>query len=291
MRSIWEQWPKLVLVLCGLAALGVLSILLIRPRGLDRLFFERLAFRLPDCQAAAQLRETHCQTGSLRVAALLGPFERGEPVEPETVHALRRLGSSAAPELIAAFEDRNGEVRIAAARAISLLGRELGSQKEAAVAGLIEMAKDPETDVRYAGVLALGYMGRDKARAILTLVNALKDSDRAADGSLVYVRATAARVLGGIGPGACLAVPELARLLSDTNSYTRQQAALALSRINPRQNPLPRVIADLLAAHLPRCESASTAENGGMLGRYRSSIGCGLGQGRARNFDGRSAGD
>jgi HEAT repeats len=59
------------------------------------------------------------------------------------------------------------------------------------------------------------------------------------------VRETAARVLGEIGPEAEAASQELKKLVSDSNSGVRTEAAIALWRIDEDRDALPVLISEL----------------------------------------------
>ena len=161
--------------------------------------------------------------------------------------ALQLLGLPAVPQLIEAMGDRHSKVRLAAVRVTGLIGPEANE----AVPTLAKLVSDPNGEVRVEAVCALSVMGQHKRLAVQALIGALNDSNRGSKpGMTVYVKENAARVLGEIGPEARSAVAPLTRLLSDTNSYSyaREQAAIALWRINRDTNVIPVLIAELESA-------------------------------------------
>jgi len=159
--------------------------------------------------------------------------------------ALQLLGLPAVPQLIEAMGDKHPKVRLAAVRVTRLNGLEAN----AAVPTLVKLVNDSNGEVRVEAVCALSVMGPHKKLAVQALIGALNDSNRGPKpGMTVYVKENAARVLGEIGPEARASVSPLTRLLSDTNSYAREQAAIALWRINRDTNVVPVLIAELGSA-------------------------------------------
>ena len=101
----------------------------------------------------------------------------------------------------------------------SLTGSRLASaQVPSEVARLITQLRDESPTVRGAAAHALGGIGPAAKDAVPELAKLLKDPD--AD-----VRRAAAHALGGIGPAAKDAVPELAKLLKDPDAGVRGAAA------------------------------------------------------------------
>ncbi|PYJ55030.1 MAG: hypothetical protein DME24_25485 [Verrucomicrobia bacterium] len=161
-------------------------------------------------------------------------------------NTLQLLGPPAVPQLIDAMGNRHSKVRLAAVRVTRLIGPEAN----AAVPALAKLVNDSDGEVRVEAVLALRFMGPNKKLATQALIGALGDSDRGPKpGSTVYVKGNAARVLGEIGPQAQVAVPALTKLLSDTDPYAREEAAVALWRINHDTNVIPVLLAELEAAN------------------------------------------
>jgi hypothetical protein len=159
--------------------------------------------------------------------------------------ALALLGPPAVPQLIQAMEDRHSNVRLAAVRAAMLIG----SNADSAIPALAELVNDSNGLVRVEAVFALSVMGPNKKLTIPALIRALNDSNRGPKpGMTVSVRENAACALGDFGFAAQAAVLPLTKLLSDTNSFARLEAAIALWRIKLDTNVIPLLIAELEAA-------------------------------------------
>jgi len=92
----------------------------------------------------------------------------------------------------------------------AMLPTHLGSsaRSQGGSACLIKACDDTDRVVAGSAESALGFIGRDAAEAVPTLIGGLKNQD-----SLVRMCATYG--LGGIGPGASQAVPALIAALSD----------------------------------------------------------------------------
>jgi HEAT repeat protein len=170
--------------------------------------------------------------------------------------ALRLIGPTAVPKLIEAFNDPDLVVRSFAVETVGALG----ADPELTVPPLVRMLHDPTAAIRLKSVLALGEVATNSKRVIPALIAALRDTDTGPTSTnTAYVRESAAEVLGTIGSEARLAVPDLTALLAYTNSYTRQQAAIALWRINGDTNAIPVLISELPQAFdAARCASIVT---------------------------------
>jgi HEAT repeat protein len=102
---------------------------------------------------------------------------------------------------------------------------------------------------------ALAEMGPAAKVAIPVLLEVLKESDTKyafenhynRDGDLVVIdiKENASQVLGRLGPDARIAVPELRRLLSSGRPWRRDQAAMALWRIDHDTNVVSILIREL----------------------------------------------
>ena len=154
---------------------------------------------------------------------------------------MRSLGPAAVPQLSTALHNNSVPIRCAA---VEILGS-MRSYPDAVMPALGQALKDPNPEVRLKVVAALTDLGPKQTKVISLLIQMLQDSDRGPDGSIVYVKEHAAQGLGMIGPEARLAVPELTALLSQTNSYTRQQAVIALWRITHDTNLVSNVVREL----------------------------------------------
>jgi HEAT repeat protein len=144
----------------------------------------------------------------------------------------------------------------------------MGPKASAAVPALIKLVNDPNAEVRFSAVLALRYMGTEVVQAIPALSSALNDNaiGLRRPGNDFQVREMAAQVLGRIGPDARMAVPGLRRMLSDTNAPTRQEAMLALWRIDHDTNLVSQAVAEV--EHAP--DALTCKRFVGVLGAMRS---------------------
>jgi HEAT repeat protein len=94
----------------------------------------------------------------------------------------------------------------------------------------------------------LGEFGPKAVALVPALMARLKDDEKGPEqGSVVFVRAAAARTLGRIGTGAHLAVPQLKDLLSESESYLRMEATIALWRITRETDQTLPPLLNLLA--------------------------------------------
>lgn len=107
-------------------------------------------------------------------------------------------------------------------KALAQLER-LAPEKQALLAPrLIEKLRDTDNEVNSWALTALNTMGES---AIAHLIVALSDND-------VYVRIAAADLLGRLGPQAQAALPQLQKSLNDFHPLVREEAKLALQKIN-----------------------------------------------------------
>ncbi len=90
----------------------------------------------------------------------------------------------------------------------------------------MERAKDEAVEVRRYLAEAFGSIGPAAAPAVPVLCDILTSDD---DG---HARFEAALALAQIGPDASDAIPVLARAFTDENRYVRDNAVLALKRID-----------------------------------------------------------
>jgi HEAT repeat protein len=131
-------------------------------------------------------------------------------------------GARAVPALTDSLKSDDAKVRIAAAQALA----EIGPAAKPAISRLLNQALyDP---VEYAGVeaaRALRTIDLVTARqAMVTSLQALREDD-------VQTRRQACAVLGGLGPVAKPAVPDLIDLLTDADDAVRMHAVGALGEI------------------------------------------------------------
>ncbi len=132
-------------------------------------------------------------------------------------------GRAATKAVIDCLADKNEGVRRKAAYALG----KFAAEPDDTVAALVKLLGDPNGDVRLAVGDALAKFG---AKAVPTLLRALDDKD-------IAVRVGAIRALGGMGPDAKEAVPQLGRalLVNDFKEFNKSgvsaAAAEALAKI------------------------------------------------------------
>jgi HEAT repeat protein len=97
----------------------------------------------------------------------------------------------------------------------------------AAVPTLCDMMKDQDRRLRTIAIIAVGHIGPEAKVAVPSLVKALKDE-------FPLTRAMAANALGDMGSAAKDAVPALIEALQDKNGGVRNEASLALKKIDPK---------------------------------------------------------
>lgn len=93
--------------------------------------------------------------------------------------------------------------------------------------------------MRTSAAQALGQIGPEAKTAVPALAELLKDAES-------YVRSTAAGALGQIGPEAKGAVSGLIELLKDTESWVRSNALDTLGKIGPEAKPAVPALVKLL---------------------------------------------
>lgn len=175
-------------------------------------------------------------------------------VREQAQSELKRLGSSAVPVLIQMLQERDPafrsgmwrganhlprslrymvlrnvawtnalEVRVAAARSLTLLGHDAAD----AIPVLEQALYSKEVRVQLEAATALGRIGRD---SIPVLMHALEEKDAS-------IRYAAVYALGEVGPDAQPAIPLLTRALQDTDPQVRSSVAYSLSVIGSRRSP------------------------------------------------------
>ena len=134
------------------------------------------------------------------------------------VQLLDRTGSKAAlPTLYKALDNKDWQVRYAAAEAIGNIGG------EAELPTLLKALDDKDSEVRYSAVGAIGNIGGEaELPALLKALDDLDDKDS-------EVRESAAWAIGNIGGEAELLA--LVKALDDEDSYVRRQVVKAIGKI------------------------------------------------------------
>ena len=161
--------------------------------------------------------------GKPAVSPLIKTLNVEDPIMRRmAAYALAAVGAPAVPALSEALQHTEETVRIEATYALA----QIGDGVESAMPALIERTKDESVAVRRYLTEAFGSLGPAAAPAVPMLCDMLTSDG---DGQ---VRFEAALALAQIGPSASDAVPVLARGLSDENRYVRDNAVLALKRID-----------------------------------------------------------
>jgi hypothetical protein len=143
-----------------------------------------------------------------------------EPVRLNAAYALGAIGEPAVSQLIETLGVEDPIMRRMAAYALAAVG-------EPAVPALSEALQHPEDTVRIEATYALAQIGAPAAAALPALMEHTKDT-------CVEVRRYLAEAFGGLGPIAASAVPVLSDMLaSDDDEQARFEAALALAQIGP----------------------------------------------------------
>jgi HEAT repeat protein len=131
---------------------------------------------------------------------------------------------AAVPGVLQALRSPDETIRRCATIALGHLGETLLAKE--AVWALVARLNDSSIAVRRDAALALGRMGPKASAAVPLLIEALRDMDR-------DTHLAAASALGDIGPAASTAVPHLGRAVKDGDVAVRRTAAYALGRIGP----------------------------------------------------------
>ena len=137
-------------------------------------------------------------------------------------YALAAVGAPAVSALSEALQHTEDVVRVEATYALA----QIGGAAEPAIPALMACAKDEAVEVRRYLSEAFGGIGPAAASAVPVLCDILSSDD---DGQ---ARFEAALALAQIGREASDAVPVLARSFTDENRYVRDNAVLALKRID-----------------------------------------------------------
>jgi HEAT repeat protein len=127
------------------------------------------------------------------------------------------------PDLLPLCENKNSEVRRAAA---NVLVRVVEKEDKLAAQALRGLLEDSDLEIKRNAALALSNIGgKEAAAAVPVLLAALRDDD-------VEVRRLATAGLGNLGPDAAAAVPDLLKLLrGDKDTEVRSFAAQSLGGI------------------------------------------------------------
>ena len=179
-------------------------------------------------------KETAIQSMPDPQANASGPLYRGQPLSfysGQSPDALRAIGNfrtdaaSALPTLARDLNDKDAEVRTAAAWAISQIAP---ATNDAAIKALSHSLSDPDPQVRTLAAVALRNTGPQAAPAVPQLISTLNDP-------VAYVRASSADALGAIGPAAKDAIKPLASSLAieGEQTFVLRSVSYALGNIGP----------------------------------------------------------
>jgi HEAT repeats len=178
------------------------------------------------------------------------PLDAGR-FKHQVASILSSLGQPALPRLRTALRVGNSDVRFVTVLAIG----SIGPKAEETIPAVTKLVNDPDGTVRVQAIFALMTLGPNRKTAIPALIAALHDNNQGPKpGHTVYVRECAAFTLGEIGPEARSAIPELTKMLTHTNSYTREAAAESLWRISHDTNMIP-----ILATELNQAPDSETS--------------------------------
>ncbi len=170
---------------------------------------------------------------SVAVPALVHVLNDDRRLRQSAATTLGLLGSGASaavPALVDLLCDEQEGVRQAVAEALDLIDPNWPTAPctSTLIPTLVEQLKSPLEGARQAARAALVRIG---PIAIPILLEALRDPDR-------QVRQAAAEILGAIGPAARSAIPALQEAISDSHSWVREAARLALQKVETPEGPL-----------------------------------------------------
>jgi HEAT repeat protein len=179
-----------------------------------------LSFKNPQQRAAAI--DYLATVGQPAVPALIKALQDRDPqVRAAAATTLGKIGpaaSAAAIALMRAIGDKDANVRSQVVQAIAKIG------KKAYVPYFITALNSSRKWERYSAVHALRAIGKDAAAAVPALIRVLEDKD-------MWMRVNAASALGYIGTPSAPALPSLVKSLQDPEPTVRNTAAYALSII------------------------------------------------------------
>jgi hypothetical protein len=139
----------------------------------------------------------------------------------------QKIGDRDIKQWVADLNDPDPTIQEIAAKTLPQFGPDA---RRHALRPLIAKVSDSDPGVRVNAILAVGAIGVEDKEDVKLLVKQLRGCiDRTVAGSVIRIQA--ARALGAIGPDAHEAIPDLARLATDTAWETRGAAAEALGRV------------------------------------------------------------
>ncbi len=143
------------------------------------------------------------------------------------INELEQFGSfadAAIPDLIKVMVSSNRTLRNAATQALKKIDPQWTQSETArkSVPKLLKLLRNDDTGIRITGAEVLGEFGPAAEKAVPDLVKVLTDSD---------IFKVAAQTLGKIGP---VAIPDLIRVLGNEDEHVRHAAVRALEKIDPQ---------------------------------------------------------
>jgi HEAT repeat protein/GTPase SAR1 family protein len=112
-------------------------------------------------------------------------------------------------------------------------------EKEYALANLLTLLRDEDSNVRFNAAMALGELGQGSEVVIQALLTLLRDENS-------YVRSNAASTLGKLGQGSEAVIQALPTLLRDEDSNVRFNAAMALGELGQGSEVVIQALLTLL---------------------------------------------
>ena len=175
------------------------------------------------------------------------PYNYGLP--GKTVYFLQLLGPEVVPDLIPAIKDKNTEIRRIALQCIGM-----GTNLDGVAPAVIDCLNDPEDRIRRIALELVGRFGQREANLVVPALIRLLSEQQLPANARTDLRDDAARALAQIGPQAADAIPQLTKLLGDSNPAIRQAAAVAVWEIQPDPTAI-----QFLSNELDKCQDAVIA--------------------------------
>ena len=210
---------------------------------------------IPALKKALQDRETVVRRIAAEVLRQIEGRPRGDNRAPSVGG-----GNAAVKEAVSAaikgLGDKDAQVRMRAASALSVMVHRHKRLVEKAIPELTVALQDEEMAVRRSAVSTLGMMGPE---LVPVLIRALEDESS-------RIRRETASALARMGPSAKEAIPSLTKALLDIDDGVRRSAAGALGNMGPEAIP---VLAEALR-HEDGAVQLQVAEALGEMGREAS---------------------
>ena len=172
-------------------------------------------------------------TGDQSVEALVKTLQTGDDdAKYQALVALADLGPKAEagiPDLIAAMQLKNEDLRLNAAIALSKIGK-------AAVPAVVRLLDAKDEDTRYHAISVIGWIGPDAVDTAPAIIKAM--GDKSGD-----IRRKAIYALGNMQPKKELVLPHLIEALGDSDEDVGAAAVEAVSKFG--EAAVPQLIGKL----------------------------------------------